>query len=118
MDIQTMLGTDIQGINRDLDDSAFYHTDVDVNSALWAHASSWSSGSKMSPDWTTKSLAARMWEYAHDLGPRIVWPPEGYANCDELDPEGIAPAFRESIGALTRVTPIEPVFQDVFYFCE
>ncbi|CAE6432836.1 unnamed protein product [Rhizoctonia solani] len=64
----------------------------------------------------TKSLAARMWEYAHDLGPRIIWPPEGCVNCDELDPEGVAPTFRQSITAWTQIRPIEPVFQDVFHF--
>ncbi|KAH7338419.1 fungal-specific transcription factor domain-containing protein [Rhizoctonia solani] len=64
----------------------------------------------------TKSLAARMWEYAHDLGPRIIWPPEGCVNCEELDPEGVAPTFRQSITAWTQMIPIEPVFQDVFHF--
>ncbi|KAJ1305079.1 hypothetical protein OPQ81_000119 [Rhizoctonia solani] len=64
----------------------------------------------------TKSMAARMWEYAHDLGPRILWPPRGCINCDELDPEGVAPLFRLSVTALVRVTPVEPVFQDVFDF--
>ncbi|CAE6467626.1 unnamed protein product [Rhizoctonia solani] len=64
----------------------------------------------------TKSLAVRMWEYAHDFGPRIIWPPEGCINCDELDPEGVAPAFRQSLVALSREASVEAGFQDVCYF--
>ncbi|KAH7338355.1 hypothetical protein B0J17DRAFT_421142 [Rhizoctonia solani] len=64
----------------------------------------------------TKSLALRMWEYAHEFGPRIIWPPEGCTNCDELDSEGVAPVFRQSIMALTRRASAEPEFQDICYF--
>ncbi|KAG8684499.1 hypothetical protein FRC11_012016 [Ceratobasidium sp. 423] len=64
----------------------------------------------------TKSLAMRMWEYAHDFGPRIIWPPEGCTNCDEFDPEGVAPTFRQSLVALARGASVEPGFQDVCYF--
>ncbi|KAF8754668.1 hypothetical protein RHS01_06117 [Rhizoctonia solani] len=66
----------------------------------------------------TKAQAIRMWEYAHDFGPRIIWPPKGCANSDELDPEGVAPVFRQSLMAMTRKTPIEPVFQEILYFCK
>ncbi|KAJ1305128.1 hypothetical protein OPQ81_000165 [Rhizoctonia solani] len=64
----------------------------------------------------TKTLAMRMWEYAHEFGPRITWPPEGCTNCDELDPEGVAPAFHRSMMVLTRGTSVESGFQDVCYF--
>ncbi|CAE6455013.1 unnamed protein product, partial [Rhizoctonia solani] len=64
----------------------------------------------------TKSLAMRMWEYAHDFGPRIIWPPEGCTNCDELDSEGVAPVFRQSIVALNQRASAEPEFQDICYF--
>ncbi|CUA73272.1 hypothetical protein RSOLAG22IIIB_05219 [Rhizoctonia solani] len=64
----------------------------------------------------TKSLTMRMWEYAHDFGPRIIWPPEGCVNCDELDPEGVAPMFRRSIMTLSQVAPAEPEFQHVSHF--
>ncbi|CAE6416758.1 unnamed protein product [Rhizoctonia solani] len=61
----------------------------------------------------TKSLAIRMWEYAHEFGPRIIWPPESCANCDELDPEEVAPTFRRSIMALGQMAPTGLEFQDV-----
>ncbi|KAG8696909.1 hypothetical protein FRC11_000397, partial [Ceratobasidium sp. 423] len=57
-----------------------------------------------------------MWEYAQDFGPRIVCPPGGFANSDELDPEGAIPTFRQSVTALTQRIAPEPLFQDVCYF--
>ncbi|KAF8747404.1 Fungal specific transcription factor domain, partial [Rhizoctonia solani] len=50
----------------------------------------------------TKNMAVRMSEYAHDFGPRIIWPPEGCTSCDELDPEGAAPVFRQAMMAMTQ----------------
>ncbi|CAE6447140.1 unnamed protein product [Rhizoctonia solani] len=64
----------------------------------------------------TRSLDARMREYAYDLGPRIVCPPVGCLNCDELDPESIAPAFRQSMTAITRTIHMDPVFSTICYF--
>ncbi|CAE7208470.1 unnamed protein product, partial [Rhizoctonia solani] len=112
VDLQAILGAEIA--NSGLENS---HAGLDVDlSHVRGPGLSLMGVSTSPPPRMTKSLAARMWEYAHDLGPRIIWPPPGCTNCDELDPEGVAPVFRESIAALTRTTPIEPVFQDVFYF--
>ncbi|CAE7186285.1 unnamed protein product [Rhizoctonia solani] len=64
----------------------------------------------------TKILATRMWEYAQDFGPQIIWPPEGLESCDELDPEGAITTFRQSVTALTQRVSPEPLFHDVCYF--
>ncbi|CAE6360091.1 unnamed protein product [Rhizoctonia solani] len=65
----------------------------------------------------TKSTATRMWEYAQDFRPQIIWPPpEGLEKCDELDPEGAIPIFRQSVTTLTQKASPEPLFQDVCYF--
>jgi hypothetical protein len=64
----------------------------------------------------TKVLVARMWDYAQDYGPKVVWPPADTRNNDEFDPEGLMPAVLQSIEIL-RITD-EPVFHEMQNFCE
>ncbi|CAE6438290.1 unnamed protein product [Rhizoctonia solani] len=89
-----------------LTNSSIHGTSIDISTRICA----------IPTPRVNKSLALRMWEYAHDFGPRIIWPPEGCVNCDELDPEGMAPTFRQSIVALSQTTPAELEFQDVCHF--
>lgn len=66
----------------------------------------------------TRGLVTRMWEYAQDFGPQIVIPSEGFVNFYEADPEGAIPTFQQSVNALTRIAPPEPLFQDVCSSCK
>ncbi|KAG8731938.1 hypothetical protein FRC11_001480, partial [Ceratobasidium sp. 423] len=55
-------------------------------------------------------VSSKLWEYAQDHGPKIIWPPTADEK-DGFDPEGIMPSVQRSISML-RITD-DPVFQDV-----
>ncbi|CAE6414693.1 unnamed protein product [Rhizoctonia solani] len=57
-----------------------------------------------------------MWEFAQDLGPRVIWPPEDLEDPDNFDPEGAMPNLHRSIIRLNEKQSIEPIFREVCDF--
>ncbi|KAJ1307171.1 hypothetical protein OPQ81_001288 [Rhizoctonia solani] len=58
----------------------------------------------------------KLWGYAQDYGPRVVWPPSESGATDQFDPEEVMPAIQQSIVILTEQTLIDPVFQEMCHF--
>ncbi|CAE6470289.1 unnamed protein product [Rhizoctonia solani] len=61
-----------------------------------------------------RAMGTRIWEYAQDFGPRIVWPNRTTDDIDDFDPEGVMPLIRRSVATL-RMSE-EPNFQEMLNF--
>ncbi|CEL54129.1 hypothetical protein RSOLAG1IB_06840 [Rhizoctonia solani AG-1 IB] len=80
-----------------------------------ARSSDANGGDMILPDLThNKAMGTRIWEYAQDFGPRIIWPNRSTDDNDDFDPEGVMPLIRRSVATL-RISE-EPNFQQMLDF--